>query len=234
MKETIKSVLGYILSKSPKSVQNHVKEEMETLYWKLNLRKSGNKFYNGHFEYYYTDLFGLDPGYFTGKKILDIGCGPLGSLEWAKTAARRVGVDPLAEKYIRMNGGTQEMEYVRAGSEALPFEDGEFDVVSIFNALDHVENVDAAVSEAERVLASSGDLLLIVEIGHKPTLTEPHFLTEAILDDFAECIVKGKWAFAVNDAHNLYGSIKNGIPPSDPDEPAILCAHLQKTGARAS
>ena len=228
MKDTVKNVFGYILSKFPISAQTFVKQEMEILYWRLNLKRSGNKFYNGHFEYYYTRLFDLDPAYFTGKQMLDIGCGPLGSIEWAKMAARRVGADPLAKKYIRLNGGAQDMEYVEASSEALPFEDGEFDIVSCFNALDHVENVDAAIAEAERVLAHGGDLLLIVEICHRPTLTEPHNLTLDILEDFRHCTVKSKNVYAVNEDHNLYGSIKAAKYADEPGAPAILCAHLKK------
>lgn len=228
MKETVKNVFGYILSKLPTPAQTFVKEEMEVLYWRLNLKKSGNKFYNGHFEYYYTSLFDLEPAYFAGKRMLDIGCGPLGSIEWAKMAARRVGVDPLAKKYIRLNGGTQEMEYIEANSEALPFEQGEFDIVSCFNALDHVENVEAAIAEAERVLAEGGDLLLIVEICHLPTLTEPHNLTLDVIEDFRHCTLVTKKVYAVNETHNLYGSIKTAKAPTDPGAPAILCAHLKK------
>lgn len=160
--------------------------------------------------------------------MLDIGCGPLGSLEWAEEAAERVGADPLADKYIKLNGGIHRMKYVKAGSEELPFEDGYFDIVSIFNALDHVEDVSASVVEAERVLAPGGDLLLIVEINHKPTLTEPHFLTDNILEDFRNCETRTRMECAVNAQHNVYGSIFEAQPRATPDDPGILCAHLVK------
>lgn len=120
------------------------------------------------------------------------------------------------------------MKYVSAGSEDLPFEDSYFDVVSIFNALDHVENVDSAIAEAERVLAPGGDILLIVETNHKPTLTEPHFLTDSILTDFSSCEVRSQKMYAINAQHNVYRSISEAKPRSTPDEPGILCAHLVK------
>ena len=41
----------------------------------------------------FTEHFGLDPGFYRGKRLLDVGCGPRGSLEWADMAAERVGLD---------------------------------------------------------------------------------------------------------------------------------------------
>lgn len=228
MKNTIKSALAFILQYAPERFKTYVKEITELTYWKINLRKSNNKFYNGHFKEYYTNLFDIEVEYFAGKKMLDIGCGPLGSLEWADDAAERFGADPLADKYIELNGGIQRMKYVKAGSEQLPFEDGYFDVVSIFNALDHVEDVTASVIEAERVLAPGGDLLLIVEINHKPTLTEPHFLTDSILQEFGNCEVRKRMDFAINDQHDVYGSITEGKAPRTAEDAGILCAHLTK------
>src|SRR5205807_10170395 len=52
-------------------------------------------------------------------------------------------------------------------------EDHQFDVVSAFNCLDHVEDPGRAAREIARVLAPDGLALLIVEVGHPPTLTEP-------------------------------------------------------------
>jgi hypothetical protein len=40
--------------------------------------------------------------FFKGKKFLDIGCGPRGSLEWASQATTRVCADPLAVQYGKL------------------------------------------------------------------------------------------------------------------------------------
>ncbi|MEO1307953.1 MAG: class I SAM-dependent methyltransferase [Pseudomonadota bacterium] len=223
-----RSFTAKLLYFGPEPLRRLVKEQSELLYWRNNLRRSDFCFYNGHFEKYFSTLFGLERSYFSGKRMLDIGCGPLGSLEWADNAKKRVGVDPLADKYLQLNGGKHRMTYVHAKSECLPFRDESFDVVSMFNALDHVEDVDTSISEAVRVLAPGGDVLLIVEVNHPPTLTEPHCLTETILNRFSGCTLVERKRYAVNAEHNVYGSIREAVSPAHPNDPAILCARLVK------
>lgn len=226
-----KAMAARLLPALPRATQTRLKEWAELRYWRHVLHVSDGTFYNGHFETRFTDLFGLEPSHFAAKRMLDVGRGPSGSLEWATMAAERVGVDPLASRYLALNEGGHAMTYVEAGAEALPFEDGHFDVVSSFNALDHVEDARRAVAEAQRVLAPGGDLLLIVEVGHPPTVTEPQTLDEDVLDAFDACRVVSRRVVAINDDHNVYGSIAEDRPRASPDDPAILCAHLTKRAA---
>jgi ubiquinone/menaquinone biosynthesis C-methylase UbiE len=65
------------------------------------------------------------------------------------------------------------MRYVEASAENMPFPDEYFDVVSSLNSLDHVEDVARAIAEMIRVLKTDGSLLLLVEVNHPPTVTEP-------------------------------------------------------------
>ena len=67
--------------------------------------------------------FGLDKRFFGDKRILDIGCGPRGSLEWADNATETVGADPLVGVYRRLGTDRHRMKYVEAGAERLPFPD---------------------------------------------------------------------------------------------------------------
>ena len=66
------------------------------------------------------------------------------------------------------------MDYVAAGAEEIPFGDGHFDVVTSFNSLDHVVDVDAALAEMTRVLRPAGMLVVVVDIHRRPTVAEPH------------------------------------------------------------
>lgn len=229
MKEVLKTVGGWALSYAPKSLQTSVKEKVELLFWQRTLKKHQGVFYNGHMMENFTTLFGLTKDDYAGKRVLDIGCGPIGTLEWCDTASERVGVDPLASRYSEMNAGRHAMRYVEAGAESIPFADGYFDIVSLFNSLDHVENVPSAVREAQRVLSPGGTLLLIVEVGHPATLTEPHSMDEGIVDLFAEeCDEISRRVFGVRDDHDLYGSIHDGLPRKDPSDPAILAVRFKK------
>ena len=144
----------------------------------------------------FTDLGGLDAGFYRGKAVLDIGCGPRGSLEWADAASRRVGLDPLADDYRELGTDAHAMDYVAAGSEAMPFADGEFDVVTSINSLDHVDDLERTVAEIKRVTRSGGPLVLAVEVGHDPTWTEPQSLRWDVCDVFTpefEVVSKGEY-----------------------------------------
>lgn len=223
----VQNVAAVGLRFAPDGMRASYKRTFEMLFWRKHLLKSGG-FQHVHMLKAFTESFEIDPSFYDGKHILDIGCGPTGSLEWADGAARRVGVDPLAARYLKLNGGTQKMEYVTAGAEDLPFDEGAFDVVSIFNALDHVDNVDAAILEAVRVTKIGGTLLLIVEIDHRATITEPHTLEEDITDKFLQCDVDLKRIYRTRDDHNLYQSVFDALPREKAGDPGIVVARLTK------
>jgi ubiquinone/menaquinone biosynthesis C-methylase UbiE len=139
---------------------------------------------NDHYEQFYTTFFGIHRDFYLGKRILDVGCGPRGSLEWAPEDCEAFGVDPLVEKYLELGASKHRMRYVQAGAEKLPFPDSNFDAVFSFNNLDHVENVEEAVSEICRVLRPGGLCLLIVDINHAPKVCEPHTVKASIAESF--------------------------------------------------
>ena len=76
------------------------------------------------------------------------------------------------------------MSYVSADAERLPFVDRTFDVVACFNALDHVQSVEGAIREMTRVARPGASLLLVVDVNHRPTHTEPHHLGWNITETF--------------------------------------------------
>ena len=161
-----------------------IKRLAEFSYWTVRRIREGT-LSNAHYEFLYTDHFHLDRTFYKGKRILDVGCGPRGSLEWAADAAERVGLDPLAAGYLRLGAQAHRMAYVSAPAEQMPFPDGHFDVVSSFNSLDHVDRLDDAIGEIRRVLADGGVLLLVTDVNHKPTVTEPITFDWDIVDRFA-------------------------------------------------
>jgi SAM-dependent methyltransferase len=149
-----------------------MKRAEEMAFWRGVFRRDGRPS-NDHFAALFQQAFGLTSEFYAGKRLLDVGCGPAGSLDWATMAAERVGVDPLVGQYRSLGIEEKRMRYVEAKSEELPFEDKSFDVVSSLNSLDHVEDVRRTIAEMVRVLAVNGSLLLVVEVNHEPTITEP-------------------------------------------------------------
>lgn len=192
------------------------KERHELKYWKK--RKAEEKHLsNAYYKPFYTDHFGLNEDYYTDKVILDIGCGPRGSLEWAHAAKRRIGLDPLADKYLKLGAATHDMEYMKSGSESIPLPDSYCDVVCSFNSLDHVHDVKETAAEIKRILNPQGIFLLLVEVNHKATTCEPHELTPiGVLDLFGPQLQCKNAAVYIPSPAGLYQSITEGKLYSDP------------------
>lgn len=186
------------------------KEKAEFTYWSDVKTTEGN-LANEHYTYFYTEHFSLDIEFYHNKKILDLGCGPRGSLEWADLAAERVGLDPLVGRYKQLGIDHHKMQYVEARSEKIPFPEKYFDVVCSFNSLDHVDNLDQTIQEIIRVTKPGGFFLLLTDVNHKPTACEPISFSWDIKDKFLP-------AFDILDekryekkSGGLYESIRTGI-----------------------
>ena len=136
------------------------------------------------FEDLYTTVFSLDKTFYVGKKILDVGCGPRGSLEWADMASVRIGLDSLASQYREFGTGSHKMGYVSAYAEQIPFPDECFDVLSSFFSLKHVIRIDQAINEIIRTMDRGGILLLQTGINNRPNRREPTKITWDIVEGF--------------------------------------------------
>lgn len=232
-KRLIKSAVGAALGSLAHDRRRKVKEHFELRFWTKLSRHGDLAHERAHYAYFYTSCFGLSIADYSGKKMLDVGCGPLGSLEWATNARLRVGLDPLAHKYrkLPLRSDVDRMQYVAGSSEAIPFQDGSFDYVTCFNCLDHVEDVNATINELKRVVAPAGHILLITEIAHVPTFTEPHRLEANVIEAFApELTIETSRLFGTRTDHNLYGSVLENVPYRR-GQPGILCAKLMRRPA---
>jgi ubiquinone/menaquinone biosynthesis C-methylase UbiE len=173
-------------------------------YWKSRKQAEG-QLGNAHYEYYYTTYFGIDREFYRSKRVLDIGCGPRGSLEWADMAAERVGLDPLVPAYRKLGIDHHKMNYCAARSERIPFPDSYFDVVTSVNSLDHVDDVQETIQEITRVTKPNGVFLVVVEINHRVRVCEPHCLHPDFIKSFLP-------AFSVKSSGLFGGEIQSKAP----------------------
>lgn len=100
-----------------------------------------------------------------GKRVLDIACGNgVGTAILAGAAASVVGADTSrdAVEIARSRFGRPNVSYLHLSGAALPFTDGEFDVVVCLETLEHVAQADQPrfLSELRRVLKDGGTLVL--------------------------------------------------------------------------
>jgi len=100
-------------------------------------------------------------GEWTGKRVLDLGCGG-GFLaeELARRGARVTGIDPspgaIAAARAHARAGGLNIAYVEGVGEALPFDDASFDHVVCVDVLEHVQSLDRVLAEVARVLRPDG------------------------------------------------------------------------------
>jgi ubiquinone/menaquinone biosynthesis C-methylase UbiE len=217
-------VARFILKKhKPKS-----KEREELGHW---IGQALQRLDNDHFGHFYTKEFGFDNTFFNGLRLLDVGCGPSGSLEWADNALERIGVDPLANDYLKLGASKHKMKYVNACCEALPFEDEYFDVVFSFNALDHVDDLGKSVKEITRVLKPGGKFLLITDCNHGSTITEPTNIPLNFIDEFFKTYNIKEKKYFEHTKLRIYDSLlqdRREVEQLQPDKSYILKAHMIK------
>lgn len=165
--------------------------------------------------------------------MLDVGCGPRRELEWATIAAERVGLDPLADRYVELIGDdVGGMTYVTGIAERMPFADDSFDVVSSINSFDHVQDVGLAASEIKRVLRRGGTFILLTELNHRARLTEPQVFSWEVTNLFRPELELVHERRLEDTRRGIDASVADAVPYDDsrPLHPGVLVARFEMRG----
>jgi ubiquinone/menaquinone biosynthesis C-methylase UbiE len=97
-------------------------------------------------------------------RLLDVGCGTGQASRRAATVARSVvGVDLSAEmlrEAARLAGDVDDVTFVRADAEVLPFADASFTAVLCTNSLHHYPDPARGLEEMARVLEPGGRVVV--------------------------------------------------------------------------
>lgn len=98
------------------------------------------------------------------KDVLEVACGAGQGLGYlAKRARRVVGVDidtGILEQPKSTYRGRDNIEVLGADAEKLPFSDGSFDVVILYEAIYYLRRPERFANEARRILRPGGTLLV--------------------------------------------------------------------------
>lgn len=202
-------VMGSEGEKDPTSLPEPDKGAHEIEYWR-RIKEQEGVLSNRHYRYFYTDHFGLSYEFYKDKQVLDIGCGPRGSLEWAQHTRERVGLDPLADEYLTLGATDHDMQYCSAGSESIPYPDHHFDVVTSFNSLDHVDDLEQTINEIKRVTRPGGLFLLLSDVNHQPTPCEPICFSWDVVKRFEPEFAVEKVDHFEKNEPGMYKSIQSG------------------------
>ena len=163
------------------------KQGAELRYWKKCHKIDGGRFTNEHYE---RLMLGMaeekNDAWLMDKAVGDFGCGPRGTLTWARSAAQRYGIDILAEKYLRCFGSDMaehNMTYITSTESHIPLPEGCLDVLYTLNALDHVADLETMCRELIRILKPGGLLIGSFNLNEPAHKAEPQTLTEELLKE---------------------------------------------------
>jgi SAM-dependent methyltransferase len=97
------------------------------------------------------------------KRVLDIACGMgYGSAALAALAAQVVGLDVSAEAAAQAHATyrAENLRFLAAPAQAIPFRDASFDLIVAFEVIEHLQDWPALLAEAHRLLAPGGQFIV--------------------------------------------------------------------------
>lgn len=104
-------------------------------------------------------------------RILEVGCGTGRNFPLYSQGAQVVAIEPDPAAARRARRRAPDVPLVIARAEALPFDDGRFDVVVSGLVFCSVQDPPQALGEVRRVLDAGGELRMLEHVRHtRPTL----------------------------------------------------------------
>ena len=96
-----------------------------------------------------------------GQRVLDLGCGTgYGTADLARAASSAVGVDLAPEAIAYADRHYPGARFLQGSATAVPFPPAAFDLVTAFEVIEHLGDWRSLLSEARRVLAPAGMLIV--------------------------------------------------------------------------
>lgn len=117
-----------------------------------------------------------------GKKILDLGCGlAYGTALMAQHASSITGVDydvTTVESNVSRYKSIPTLSFQRASLPPLPFADNTFEVITMFQFIEHIHERKKLLEECWRVLSENGTLVITTPNAAKSFARNPFHIHE--------------------------------------------------------
>jgi len=110
----------------------------------------------------------VDFAAYTGKRLLEVGCGiGVDALEWQRAGNHVVAIDlnlPSCElsKGRFLDAGCDDGRFVNGDAENLPFLSETFDIIYSFGVLHHTPDTEQAIREIQRCLRPGGRAIVML------------------------------------------------------------------------
>lgn len=186
--QQLKRLIPEPLKRLRRAIRNRStsKYDSEMAYWARRFEAEQGRFANAHYERLMLAMAEEPNDEFLKDRIVaDFGCGPRGSLVWARSARLRIGIDVLADRYVDAfteNILPHNMIYVKSTEHVIPLPADSVDVLYTVNAIDHVDILASMCQELLRILKPGGLFLGSFNLNEPVTHCEPQSLTEALIE----------------------------------------------------
>ncbi len=154
-----------------------VSQKAERLWWRLYLKdKSPEDYLQWKKEYWHNflNLIGIKINNYS--VIYDAGCGPAGIFT-VLNEPQIIAVDPLLNKYINLVHFNltdyPNTQFICSRIEDYKYQKG-FDIIFCINAINHVEDIDLALSMLNKNLKATGVMILTTDV-HRTNLLKKLF-----------------------------------------------------------
>ena|ERR1041385_3446424 len=121
------------------------------------------------------------------KKVLDLGCGlAYGTAQMAEQASEITGVDYDAQTISENQKHYKEisnLKFIQAAVPPLPFADKSFEVVTMFQFIEHIRDRKKLLEEGKRVLKDNGVLIVTTPNAIKSFARNPFHIHEYTFDE---------------------------------------------------
>jgi SAM-dependent methyltransferase len=163
------------------------KTASEMSFWRSRLEIDGGTFKNSNYQKLLLAMAQEpDDSFLKSKTVADFGCGPRGSLVWAKSARLRIGIDVLADLFseeFTENIISHDMIYLKSTEKVIPLPSDFVDIMFTLNAMDHVDSFSNMCREIIRVIKPGGDFIGSFNLEEPATSSEPQTLNEKIIKE---------------------------------------------------
>jgi len=139
-----------------------IAQNAEKAYWeKYRQEYCNNEGASNSYWQHHLDILKKYVNYGALMRILDIGCGPYGLVNYLP-AGERYGLDPLMDYYLNNFNMPNGVHWLSGRGEDMPFENGFFDLLISTNAIDHTHDPEGVLREMNRVMKPGATLFLTV------------------------------------------------------------------------
>ncbi len=187
IKQVLRTVFPKPTSDGLRPIPNRLPEKgvEELSFWRSRLEIDQGQFKNSHYERLMLAMAEeSNDNFLKGKIVADFGCGPRGSLVWARSAILRIGIDVLADRYadeFSSNILSHGMIYLKSTEKVIPLPSEFVDILFTLNAIDHVDNFSVMCAEIVRVLKPGGQFIGSFNLEEPASHCEPQQLNEELV-----------------------------------------------------